>query len=230
METQQKQATSKFGNACKALMELAARLTTLVDGLIASCIEVAKAYPKVPITFTDLRLSAYRHMQFSTYTGKDKEFFNVYTGKSEKCMQKGEGKPKSSAATAVQEALARIAATCQTDKISELLGWVDTSDKEVAPSLGDLKQFKQLVTKSDKQTVVPTKIVGLTVNAPAATQWDMNKLDTQLARVKTALSDCESQKMVDQFTTEVAELANLICSSVQIENATSDKKLATVAS
>lgn len=218
LEKEQSQSTGKFSTACQALMELAAKLTTLVDGLIGTCIGVAKSYPKVPITFTDLRLSAYRHMGFSTYTGKEKTFFNVYTGKSEKCMAKGVGKTKTGTAIAVQEALARIANAADSELVSELLGWTDQGNAEIAPSLSDLKQFKKAVAKQDTESTVPTKIVGQTENKPAATQWDMGKLDTQLARINTALADSESQDVVDQFTGDVSSLANAILHIVTIKD------------
>lgn len=218
MEKQQEKASNSFGAACEALMTLAAKLITLVDGLISSCIEVAKSYPDVPITFTDLRLSAYRHMGYSTYTGTEKNFFNVYTGKSETCMLKGKGKTKTGKAVAVQEALARIAKACETDKVSELVGWIDSDKKETAPSLAELKYRKKALTKEDDQVVSSTKEVGQTVNAPKATSWDMEKLDTQLKRINTVLADCESQNVVDQFATDVAALANVICSLLQIKN------------
>lgn len=213
------QATSKFGDACQALMVLTVKLTTLIDRLIASCTEVAKANPDVPITFLDLRLSFYRHSGFSTYANEVKDFYNVWTGQSEKCMAKGKGTPKNAAAVGVQEALARIAKACEGDQISELMGWTDsTGKKDSTPSLAELKYYKKAVTKKDKQAEAPTKVVGQSINASKASNWDMNKVKLQLARIDTALADCESQEMVDQFATDVAALANSIITLVGIEN------------
>lgn len=219
LDTKQNQATSKFGQACKALVDNAAKQTTLVNGLIAACILVAKAYADKSVTFADLRLSAYRHMGFSTYSsGGMKTFLNVYTGKVEQCMPKGQGKSKTSTATAVQEALARIAAACDTDLVSELLGYTDKSGAEIAPTVGDLREFKKSVSKHDKQAEAPAKVVGQIVNAPKPSNWDMSKLETQLARIQTALADCDTQEVVNQFTTDIRDLANLICELVGIED------------
>lgn len=206
LDTKQTKANSKLHEILEAVMALAAKMSGLLNQLIDSLVEVAKAHPDANVTFTDVRLSEYRHMGLSTYCPGVDNFYNVFTGKAEKTMKKGEGTPKTGTARAVQEALARIAAQCDGDKISELLGYTDQSDKEVAPTLSDLKQYKSSVVKSKRTKAEPTKVVGQT--AKVATNWDMSKLDTQTARLHAILADCSSQQIVNQLTKDVAALGN----------------------
>lgn len=208
LDTKQTKANSKLHEVLEAVMALAAKMSGLLNQLIDSLVEVAKAHPSANVTFTDVRLSEYRHMGLSTYCPGVVSFYNVFTGKTEKTMKKGEGTPKTGTARAVQEALARIAAQCDSDLISELLGYTDQSDKEVAPTLSDLKQYKSSVVKSKRSAenaVAPTKVVGQTA---VVSEWDMSKLEIQLKRIPAILADCPSQQVVNQLTKDVAALGN----------------------
>lgn len=224
LDTKQTKANSKLHEVLEAVMALAAKMSGLLNQLIDSLVEVAKAHPSANVTFTDVRLSEYRHMGLSTYCPGVASFYNVCTGKTEKTMKKGEGTPKTGTARAVQEALARIAGQCDSDLISELLGYTDQSDKEVAPTLSDLKQYKSSVVKSKRSaenTVSPTKIVGQT---PMVSEWDMSKLEIQLKRIPAILADCPSQQIVNQLTKDVAALGNSFNTLLRIEDAKAQAK------
>lgn len=213
LDKSQKQATSRFSDGCNAVMQCASQLLTAQDELITFIVLVVKAFPNVALRAVDLRLSHYQLTGLNTWSPGVKDYFNIHTGQQTQCGGKGDGKPKTSTAVALQECLARIGAECPDGKLSHLIGWTDSGGGEVAPALQDLRQHSKSTAKHDKQeksATPPTKVVGQAANAPETTKYDTAALEMQLNRLRLTVGKSSTQEMVNQYTGDISKLVDQI--------------------